>query len=54
MNYSNIFYSFFYFLFIFIWRKIKKIIYFITGTHEIERILKKEDTSFSIYKKISK
>jgi len=50
-NTSN---SFFYFLYIIIWKQIvKKIIYFITKTHEIERILKKEDTSFSKYKELS-
>lgn len=44
----------FYFIYLLIWKQIiKKIIYFITKTHEIERILKKEDTSFSKYKELS-
>ena len=39
-----------FYLYIFFWEKpIKKIIYFITGTHQIERILKQDIDSYSTY-----
>jgi hypothetical protein len=41
------------FIYIFIWKKIKRIIYYIKGTHEIERILKTDDISYKKYKELS-
>jgi hypothetical protein len=41
------------FIYIFIWKKIKRIIYYIKGTHEIVRILKTDDISYKKYKELS-
>jgi hypothetical protein len=41
------------FIYIFIWKKIKRIIYYIKGTHEVERILKTDDISYKKYKELS-
>jgi hypothetical protein len=49
----NIFLYVINFIYIFIWKKIKRIIYYIKGTHEIERILKTDDISYKKYKELS-
>ena len=44
----------FYFIYVLIWKKIvKKIIYIITGKHQIERILEKDIHSFSTFHNLS-
>ena len=43
-----------FYIYIVIWKKlIKKIIFIITGTHQIERILKSDIHSYSTYIKLS-
>ena len=50
----NLLKRFFYFLYIIIWKGIiKKILFFIHRTHEIERILKSDVLSFSQYLNLS-
>ena len=50
----NFFQTIIYFIYIIIWKGIiKKIIYFITRTHEIERILNSKDIVFTKYIKLS-
>ena len=53
MSAVNIFLTIINFIYIFIWRKIKRIIYFIKGTHQIERILKTDDISYSKFQELS-
>ena len=44
----------FYIIYIILWKGfLKKIIFLLTRTHEIERILKSDDTSFSKYIQLS-
>ena len=43
-----------FYIYVFIWKKvIKKIIFIITGTHQIERILKSDIHSYCTYKYLS-
>lgn len=51
---SNIINNILFYIYIFVWKKvIKKIIFIITGTHQIERILKFDIHSYSTYNKLS-
>ena len=51
---TDIINSILFFIYALVWNKIiKTIIFLLTGTHEIERILKKDFQSFSTYKILS-